>query len=154
MVPDSTPPAPVLDVTLAAPAVPDSSLANEEVVMSEEPVDKKPACLLDSLLINQDCQITQVEEARCPYERCSSEVASYRAEPKLPNDARPLDWWKLNSFRFPFLSMLATALLSVPATSVPTERVFSTAGDTVTQQRASLKPKHVDRLTFLKKNWD
>ena len=37
-------------------------------------------------------------------------------------------------------------------TSVPSERVFSTAGDILTAQRASLSPKHLDTLLFLKKN--
>ena len=37
------------------------------------------------------------------------------------------------------------------ATSVPSERVFSTAGDILTDQRASLSPKHLDTLLFLKK---
>ena len=41
---------------------------------------------------------------------------------------------------------------SIPGTSVPSERVFSTAGDVVTAQRATLKSKHVDMLIFLKKN--
>ena len=38
-----------------------------------------------------------------------------------------------------------------PATSVPSEREFSTARDIVTQQRASLKPKHVDPWSFSRK---
>ena len=42
--------------------------------------------------------------------------------------------------------------LTVPATSVSSERVFSTAGDIVTAQRANLKPKQIDELIFLKKN--
>ena len=40
-----------------------------------------------------------------------------------------------------------------PATSVPAERVFSTAGDVVTAQRSQLKSEHVDRLILLKRNW-
>ncbi|XP_067653283.1 E3 SUMO-protein ligase ZBED1-like [Haliotis asinina] len=38
------------------------------------------------------------------------------------------------------------------ATSVPSERAFSTAGDIITPNRASLKPDNLDMLLFLKKN--
>ena len=42
--------------------------------------------------------------------------------------------------------------LCLPATSVPSERVFSTAGDILSAQRASLDADKVDMLIFLKKN--
>ncbi len=41
--------------------------------------------------------------------------------------------------------------LCIPGTSVPAERVFSTAGDIVNAQRSVLRPDHVDQLIFLKK---
>ncbi len=38
--------------------------------------------------------------------------------------------------------------LCIPGTSVPAERVFSTAGDIVNAQRSVLRPYHVDQLIF------
>ena len=61
--------------------------------------------------------------------------------------------WMQNQFRYPLLSRMAKLYLAIPATSVPSERVFSTAGDIVTASRACLKPGHVDKLIFLKKNF-
>ena len=43
---------------------------------------------------------------------------------------------------------VASLLLQFP------QRVFSTAGDIVTAQRSQLKAKNVDRLIFLKNNWN
>ena len=61
----------------------------------------------------------------------------------------PLKWWKMNAHRFSALSVLAKKLLAVPGTSVPSERVFSVAGSTVTKKRASLSSATVDKLLFL-----
>uniref|UniRef100_A0A8C6VR16 Mitogen-activated protein kinase kinase kinase 7 n=1 Tax=Nothobranchius furzeri TaxID=105023 RepID=A0A8C6VR16_NOTFU len=54
----------------------------------------------------------------------------------------------------PHLSKLALCYLVVPGTSVPRERVFSTAGDIVTASRSVLSAEHVDILIFLKKNME
>jgi len=66
----------------------------------------------------------------------------------------PLQWWKLNHGEYPNIWMLAKRILSVPATSAPSERVFSVASLIATKKRGSLKPDNVNMLVFLKENFD
>ena len=75
-------------------------------------------------------------------------VVAYEAFPKLDPERDPLQWWKMQSPRFPGLCKLAQSYLSVCATSSSSERLFSTSGNIVTPQRASLKPDKVDMLIF------
>jgi hypothetical protein len=63
-----------------------------------------------------------------------------------------LEWWKTHQTEFPLLANLAKTYLCIPGTSVPSERVFRTAGDIVRSERSVLTPEHVDQLVFLKKN--
>lgn len=85
-------------------------------------------------------------------ERANAEIENFKTEPLVPMSSDPLVWWKNNEWQFPLVSSLARQRLCIPATSVPSERVFSTAGDIVTAQRAALSPEAVDMLIFLKKN--
>ena len=87
-----------------------------------------------------------------PIDLASAEITKFRDETPISLTASPLQWWKENDHKYPALSHLAKIYLSVPATSVPSERVFSTAGDIVSCQRSCLKPSNVDKLIFLKKN--
>lgn len=87
-----------------------------------------------------------------PTEMAQKEVEQYRGMPSISLQDDPLKWWKENSFRFPKLSVLAKHYLCIPASSVPSERVFSKAGELVNDRRASLKPNIVDKLIFLNKN--
>lgn len=63
-----------------------------------------------------------------------------------------LEWWKKNESYFPRLSQVANIFLAVPASSVPSERIFSTAGETVNKKRSRLHCANVDLLIFLNKN--
>ena len=83
---------------------------------------------------------------------CDTQLTEYLAEKPIPCDAQPLEWWKQNESQFPHLSSVAKSLLCIPATSTPSERLFSTVGLTVTRLRNSLKPENVDSLLFLNKN--
>ena len=84
----------------------------------------------------------------------SQELEAYLAESPSPQSVSPQSWWESNYARFPLLSEVARSILTVPATSTPSERVFSNAGNTVTQQRSSLKPSNGNSIIFLNKNRD
>jgi hypothetical protein len=65
----------------------------------------------------------------------------------------PLDWWRLNVETFPILSQLARRTLCIPASSAPSERLFSHAGLTIANKRASLLPDKAEELIFLHDAW-
>lgn len=105
---------------------------------------------LDDLL--GDVYVTKVEKPRPILQRIEDEVHRYTDLEPIPLMLDPLLWWKSHESMLPLLSRKARQLLCIPATSVPSERVFSTAGDMLSAQRSTLKSKHVDYLIFLKKN--
>ena len=80
-----------------------------------------------------------------------NELKNYLAEAPIPRRKNPFAWWKANATQFKTLPFVARQLLRMPATSISAERVFSTAGLTITKLRSNLKPKNVDALIFLTK---
>ncbi len=82
----------------------------------------------------------------------TTELNQYCLDTCPPIHIDPMDWWKTNHYKYPRLAKLAKAYLSVPATSVPSERVFSAAGLIVNRLRSRLLPEHVNMLIFLNKN--
>ena len=80
------------------------------------------------------------------------EVERYQAEAKAADDISPLTWWKMNGQGFPHMQQLACAVLAIPATSTPAERLFSVAGLVCSKERSRLSAEHVDMLVFLHQN--
>ena len=64
----------------------------------------------------------------------------------------PLEWWKVNQNLYPTLAHQARKYLAIPFTSVPCERLFSVAGNAITDKRNRLTPLTVYNLLFLKEN--
>ena len=58
----------------------------------------------------------------------SDKVTRYKAEPVVLDSEDPLKWWKKNEERFPVLAQVCKSILSIPATSTPSQRLFSAAG--------------------------
>lgn len=94
---------------------------------------------------NTDSQTSVREKVQC-------EIATCLKVPKLDTESDPLEWWKLNESGYPGLAKVAKKYLVVPATSAPSERLFSKSGKIVNELRASLKPDKVEMLTFLARN--
>ena len=82
----------------------------------------------------------------CP----SREIMQYRCI--SISTADPLQWWETQIETFSRLSGLARGLLAVPATSAPSERVFSIAGIVLNAKRSSLSPHVVDKVLFIHEN--
>ena len=81
-----------------------------------------------------------------------SELLHYKSEPSISVDHPPLHWWSVHRHLYPNVSKLARKYLCVVATSVPSEQLFSTAGNVVSVKRAALLPENVEKLIFLHDN--
>ncbi|CAG8741795.1 237_t:CDS:2 [Rhizophagus irregularis] len=63
-------------------------------------------------------------------------------------DTNPFEWWKNHKMEFPVIAHLARKYLIIPATSVPSERLFSDAGNHITNKRGSMEPNTLKKSSF------
>ncbi|CAG8765970.1 31607_t:CDS:2, partial [Gigaspora margarita] len=75
-----------------------------------------------------------------------NEFTQYLNEAVLPMSIDLLNWWKLNSTCFPYLSQIAKDYLAIQSTSVPSEQVFFKADDTVHAKCTCLSEKSIQAL--------
>ena len=95
----------------------------------------------------------------------AAEILKYKQEPEISmfengnNNqehrrwTNPLAWWKIKEQTYPYLATLAHHILCIPATSAPSERLFSHAGLTIAKDRANLDPEIAEDLIFLHDAW-
>ncbi|XP_066599993.1 uncharacterized protein [Prorops nasuta] len=63
------------------------------------------------------------------------EFEQYLSQPRASNNEDILLWWKQHSIQYPIMSQIARDFLSIPATSVPSERLFSKASLIIRKHR-------------------
>lgn len=71
---------------------------------------------------------------------CADELKLYLADVKksVVSDTDPFQWWRVHKNVYSNMSNLARKWLGTVATSVPSERAFSTSGNVVTLKRSAL----------------
>jgi hypothetical protein len=99
-----------------------------------------------------DTKVSQIRSTLSTGITASLIIRQYLEMPYLNRKQSPLDFWKKNKNTFPELYMLQMKYLNVPATSVPSERVFSKAGQITNDRRNRLHPKNLDFIIFLNRN--
>ena len=125
-------------------------LQDQENDVLPVPVPKKAKLSLGALTSLKKPET--MSPAASPRDRLSKEIETYVSLPVVDGDDDPLRWWKLNDHKLPMLGQLARRYLAIQATSSPSERLFSKAGQVSTPARAQLKPEKVDQLVFLAEN--
>ncbi|XP_063742293.1 E3 SUMO-protein ligase ZBED1-like [Eleginops maclovinus] len=136
--------------TLSGAAGAAAAAAEAEPVPAPEEKRKKT---LASFFKRQSTSTTSSSSSTVSEEESvKMELTVYLQTTEVDSDADPLDWWRCHQTNFPRIAKLARQYLCIPATSAPSERVFSTGGNIVTCHRAALKPDAVDRLVFLAQN--
>lgn len=119
-----------------------------------EPPAKKPPSALSSLLggMFSDKRNLSNNNNLTVRESVDKELKDYENEVSVELDTDPLEWWKAHQLQYPIMAKLAAQWLVVQGTSTSSERVFSTAGLTITDRRSSLQSELVNKLIFLNKN--
>lgn len=84
----------------------------------------------------------------------NNELSRYLASPLLSWKCDPLEWWRINQASYPRLAIVARKYLCIPASSAPSERIFSTAGLIITEKRNRISDELAEDIIFLKKNWE
>ncbi|KAJ0092109.1 hypothetical protein Patl1_26224 [Pistacia atlantica] len=78
-----------------------------------------------------------------------SELDKYLADDVENDDDKTFDllkWWKMNSTKYPVLSLMARDVLAMLVSNVASESAFSTGGREVDLFRSSLTTKMVEAL--------
>ncbi|XP_039310411.1 zinc finger BED domain-containing protein 4-like [Solenopsis invicta] len=82
-------------------------------------------------------------------EDISFEIRQYLSQPVIRRQENPLKYWSSMKLAFPSLYKLALNYVSIIGTSVPSERLFSEAGNIKTDNRSRLSGEHLNKLLFL-----
>ena len=64
-------------------------------------------------------------------EKVKRELSVYKAEHSAELDFDPLKWWQSQKLAYPLMSKLVQKRFSIVATSVPSVRLFSSAGNVI-----------------------
>ena len=109
--------------------------------------------LLDKIYDSKDNQKDEpLSNLQVEIETYKSHVNAINLNSQENEQMGPLAFFKIYEKTFPLLSKIARAIFSVPATSVPSECLFSRAGLIQTDIRNKLSPKNLENLIFIKEN--
>lgn len=68
---------------------------------------------------------------------------------EIYKDSDGIIWWKLNKDKYPILAGIARCYLAIPASSAPSERIFSKYGLVWEKKRGNLIPETANDIVYL-----
>lgn len=111
-------------------------LAAEEEVLESNNIDELGSD--DDLFFTESTSVQEHEWSR------------YLAQPVAPQVTNIYDYWKVKQYEFPTIAKIARDFLAIPATSAPSECVFSGGSDLISKKRARLSVDSIQMLMCLR----
>lgn len=112
------------------------------------PINIEPTLLWEQF----DSKVSKIKTNLSADISASLMIRQYLELPYLSRTKCPLEFWSQHKNTFPELYKLQLKYLSVPATSVPSERVFSKTGQLTNDRRNRLHPNNLEYIIFLNSN--
>lgn len=78
-----------------------------------------------------------------------TELKHYLSQPTIPLSDNILKYWDIVCNMYPYLKKIVQPYLSLVATSDPSERLFSKAGNIMSAKRNRLEGEKLQQLLFL-----
>lgn len=106
----------------------------------------------ENLLDYLQAKVTTIRSETTDTSTAVTLIRQYMDLPYLNLKEDPMQFWKNHFSVLDPLTELVLKYACIPVTSVPSERIFSKAGQIVSQRRNRPSPKNVNILIFLNKN--
>jgi hypothetical protein len=139
------------------------TLNDNDHLKTPPPVEKKKkSAFLDATPIKKHLQRLEADsdsetnssQPDVLREHVSLQLKQYKCQRQADINTNPLAWWSERKDSMPLIWKYARMVLAIPATSAPSERAFSAAGNLVTQKRARLSGDKVEEILMVKENMD
>jgi hypothetical protein len=103
---------------------------------------------------DEDSSVDEDDIDRVITGQVESELARYNSDPGSKDfNTCPLEWWEPRASSYPIIAKFARKYLAIPASSASVERLFSVAGNIITEDRNRLKPENASSVIFLRATW-
>nr|XP_022901763.1 zinc finger BED domain-containing protein 1-like [Onthophagus taurus] len=99
-----------------------------------------------------DQEIVTLKSISTPCTTAALMVTQYLEISLVARTQNPIEFWKRYKSVLPEIYQLHKRYSCIPATSVPSERVFSKAGQIINERRNRLSGKNLDMIIFLNSN--
>lgn len=137
-----------------------ASMSNTEVII------EKPSTVTEAISNNSseksikefdiwthfDEKVSQIKTVTTPATIAKLAVRQYLELPLIGRSEDPMLFWNRHQISMPEIYELYKKYSSVPATSVPSERLFSKSGEITNDRRNRTSPKNLDAILFLNSN--
>ncbi|XP_057787908.1 zinc finger BED domain-containing protein RICESLEEPER 2 isoform X2 [Salvia miltiorrhiza] len=92
------------------------------------------------------------KKRRATMSSTTDELTQYLSEAPVPMQTDVLDWWRVNSSRYPRLCLMARDFLVVQSTALLPEHIFCVKGDEIDRQRSFI-PQYDTQALLCANSW-
>ena len=126
------------------PDIRNNSSSTSESPQTQTPIN--PIDMFSDATTDTMCYNDEVSKI----DKLKAEIYAYKNDPTIEN---VLVFWSQRKEKYPYLFQIARIVLCTPASSVPSEELFSHSGYQIWDRRNKLNPLRVNKIMFLYENY-